>query len=150
MTFLNDPKLTPEQVKQIKTINELRSAVKSDKDYIGLMGNQPSLRKIRVAYKASEISDQELELVLTALYNTTGGQPEPFKSAKDFYNKMFKGQLPSKPEPKPELTAVEQAMAIEAILGPKEKKYSGPRRKPVKKEVKIDVSVLPPELRKYL
>lgn len=146
---LHDPKLTPEQVKQIKTINELRAAVKSDHDHIGLMGNQPSLRKIRTAYQADEISDTELELVLTALYNTTGGEPEPFKDAKDFYNEVFAGTLPTKKKFTPTLSVAEQAAAIKDIM-PQKKKYSGPRRKAKKKEVKIDVSVLPPELRKYL
>ena len=145
---MNYENLSIEEIKRVKTINELRDAVKSPTDYIGLMGHQPSLKKIRAAHHKGDLTPQELELVLNALYNQTGGEPEPFKSAKDFYHQVFAGKLP-KAQPKPELSTAEQVSLIKDIM-PKKKKYTGPRKPAAKKEVKIDINALPPELRKYI
>ena len=141
-------KLTPEQVKEIKTINELRDAVKSEIDYIGLMGYQPSLVKIRAAYKDKTINEAELELVLKALYDKTGGEPETFKSVKHFWHEYLAGEKFEKKNT-PKLNIFEQKEAINSIIGDELKKSNKPKSKPKQKTITIDKSLLPLELQKF-
>ena len=141
--------LTPEQVKKIKTVSDYREAVKSDTDYIGLMGHQPSLKKIRFAYQNSEINDTELEIVLNALYDKTGGEAEPFKSAKHFYHEYFVTKKKHVPV-KEKLSAHEQAEAAKAILGDDAKKVKKPKKQNKKPAITIDPSLLPDDLKGYL
>ena len=142
--------LTPEQVREIKTVSDYRAAVKSERDYIGLMGYQPTLRRIRESYHNGQVTEQELEVLLVALYKKTDGEAEPFKSAKHFYHEMFAGKKKTQQPEKPKLSAAEQAELIKDIM-PKKKKTKKHDAKPKpKKQVNIDPSLLPEELRGFL
>lgn len=140
-------KLTKEQVEQITIVNEWRAAIKSEVDYINLMGNKPSLKTIRVAYHTGEIGDVELDMVLNALYAKTGGEDEPYKNAKEFYKYMFADQeFDEKPAHK--LSTADQVAIIKGMdIKQKNKKRSSTPK--AKKQVTIDANMLPESL-KYL
>lgn len=128
---------------------ELLEAVKSPTNIIGLMGHQPSLKKVRQAYDNNEINEQELAEVLQELAETIKDQ-ESFKSKEDLFRHMFPNPTKSITKTIPNLTQEEQLAYIKSTM-PEKKKYSGPRKKAApKKVVTIDVSLLPPELRGLL
>ena len=138
-----------EQVKLEKQILEYTALVLAPEDNIGLLGNQPKLRKIREAYKAGSLSEQDLDLVLTNLAATLEGQSESFSSLDQFVKTAFPNvNKPRVKVEKPVLSQAEQLAVIKGVLGEKKTtKYTGPRKKKVKKEDKIDMSCLPASLR---
>ena len=136
---------SPEQVRLEKQLAEYTDAVVSKEDNIGLMGHQPTLRKIRKAWHNQELTESDLKLVLTKLARDLNGGDEPFKSAKHFYHEAFRGMKRQKLNPSV-LSALEQAALVKDIL-PSKKKPSGPRKKKAIKQESINVNALPAHLR---
>lgn len=131
-----------EQIKHEHAVSEYMQAIKSEHNHIGLMGHQPRLSKIRKSYKAGELQESDLELVVNALAKELKGEPEPFKSKRDFIQKTFGGTKHKQVE----LTPQEQTTAIARIMGEQKRKKA--KKKPApKKKVSIDTSVLPDNLK---
>jgi len=136
---------TPEQVKLEIQIKEYVDLITRAEDIIKLTGHQPTLHKIRKAYKSKHISKKDVTLVCTRLAEDLQGEEEPFKSHKDVYKHMY-------PKPKAKLTpailtAVEQASKVGSILGSKKKKATK-KAKPATKTIQpINKSALPASLR---
>lgn len=135
---------TAEQIKHEYAVNEYMQAIKSEVNHIGLMGHQPRLSKIRKSYQAGELQESELELVVEALAKELKGEPEPFKSKRDFLQKTFGG---SKVKVKQALTEQESIDAIARIMGDDKPKRAKKKSAPKKKQVSIDTSVLPEHLK---
>lgn len=136
---------SPEQVRLEKQLAEYTNAVVSKEDTIGLMGYQPTLRKIRKAWHNQELSESDLKIVLTRLAQDLDGQSETFKSAKHFYHEAFRGTKAQKLNPSV-LSALEQAALVRDIL-PSKKKSAAPRKKKVIKQEPINKNALPTHLR---
>ena len=135
-----------EQVKLEKQILEYTALVLAPEDNIGLLGHQPKLRKIRQAFKSGSISESDLDIVLTNLASTLEGKSESFTSLDQFVRSKF--DAPKAKVERPIPTQAEQLAIIKGVLGEKKTSYTGPRRKSaVKKEDKVDYSVLPASLR---
>lgn len=140
--------LTPEEAKHLRIIREYTELVTSSANHLGLCGYQPKLTKVREAYQAGQVSDSDLQLVLNNLAIDLQGEAESFRDKKHAWSYMFGDtKLTTKPSPIV-LSIAEQAIAIKDILGDDlKKKYTGPRRKAVKKTEAINVSALPEALR---
>lgn len=139
--------LSPEQVRQKKQVMEYTELVTNPTNHIGLIGNQPTLTRIRTAFHNKEITSQELTLVLTKLAQDLDGQDEPFKDHKAVYKYMFGNTKPKAKLTPTVLSAAEQAAIIQGIMPEKKKSYSGPRKKAAPKpEDKINKSALPAHL----
>ena len=133
-----------EQIKHEHAVSEYMQAIKSERNIIGLMGHQPRLSKIRKSYQAGELQESDLELVVNALAKELKGEPEPFKSKRDFVQKVFGGTKASVTNV---LTGQEEIDAIARIMGDEALKKANKKSAPKKKQISIDTSVLPEHLK---
>jgi hypothetical protein len=128
-------------------VDEYLKAILQPQDIIGLMGHQPSLRKIREAWHAGELTEEDLMIAVDYLATTLKGHPESFKDINEFV-KLYWSDLVELAHNKerPKLSTDEQRDLIKRVLGDK-KKRTVSKPKPQPKAEPIDSSKLPPHLR---
>jgi len=146
---MEESRRDPKEVEAEAVVNEYISYVKADEDNIGLLGNQPNLVNIRVAYKSNLINEEDLHSIVAALVNKYEGKAQPFESIKSFFNHLRPNLVPATKEL--DLTREQSTNIIKGLLAihdPKKakdiaKKFKAKHRKKAKAKIKIDASALP-------
>ena len=129
-------------------VKDFIKAVKAEEDYMGLLGHQPSLVKVRKIYKSGLMTDEQLVQVVKAIVAKHGCQ-ESYESIGDVAAYMFCSSPEVKKQSKPKLSPAEQTELIKSIL-PQKKKPTFRRKAKPKAQTEVDYSIIPDELKKEL
>ena len=128
-------------------ISEYTDAVKAPTNIIKLMGYQPTLLNIRIAYQAGGMSNEDLYLILANLANTLRGGPESFRDLKHFVSYAWP-ELATYTPTKIEIASKQDQVAIVKEMFKDDKpKYTGPRKKATPKPIAINADDLPAQFR---